>query len=204
MQHITFPLYHGTSSHFRDLFEVGGTTRPWPHAEDAIALLRATWAHLQGAGVEPEWYQANILEQSTGHANWQHGELYVAACRTPAIRYARSGAAFGGEILSQCAEALERLDVVDAAAAATLRNRFTALERFLAGGGTPLLVVVDGVPASALASEAGMRSVDEEIQAVDACRSEMDGELLEACLQGFQFRLRAGFGTVREISELKE
>lgn len=204
MQHVTFPLYHGTSSHFRDLFEVGGTTRPWPHAEDAIALLRATWVHLQGAGIHPEGYQANILRQSTGASNWQHGELYVAASEVTATRYACGGAVFGGELLSQCAGALGRLAAMDAAAAALLRDRYPALGTFLAGGGTPLLVVVENAPVSALALEAGNGSVEEQILTIDEYRSEMDGNLLEACLRAYQFRLRPGFGTVREISELKE
>lgn len=202
MQHIPFPLYHGTSSHFRDLFEVGGTTRPWPHVQDAISLLRATWAQLQGSGIEPEWYQANILRQSTGPSNWQHGELYVAAGEAAAVRYAHGGAAFGGEILTQCAEALKRLDAIDAAAAGSLRAQYPALGRFLAGGGTPLLVVVEGVPVSALLKEAGEGSVDEQVRAVEGHLSTMEGNLLQACLQGYQFRVRAGCGTVREIVDL--
>ena len=202
MLHIPFPLYHGTSSHFRDLFDVGGTTRPWPHVQDAISLYRETWAQLQGAGIEPDWYQEKILRQATGHSNWQHGELYVAAGEVAAVRYALGGANFGGEILSQCAEALERLDAVNAAAAARLRDQSPALGRFLAGGGSPLLVVIEGAPVSALTKETGEGAIDEQIHAIERHLSEMDGNLLQACLEGYQFRLRAGCGTVREIVDL--
>lgn len=202
VHNIPFPLYHGTSSHFRDLFEVGGTTRPWPHVQDAISLLRATWAQLQGFGIEPGWYQANILRQSTGPSNWQHGELYAAAGETAAVSYARSGAAFGGEILTQCAEALKQLKAMDPASAAGLWAQYPALGRFLAGGGTPLLVIVEDVPVSALSNEAGEGSVDEQVREVEGYLSEMEGNLLQVYLHDYQFRVRAGYGTVREIVDL--
>lgn len=202
MQRVPFPIYSGTSSHYRDLFEVGGTTRPWPHLDDGLALLRSAWERLGSHGVLPEWHEREILDQASGNSNWQHGEIYVVGCRTKASEYARSNAEHGGELLTLCADALNRLAELDAPSAEELRSRYPALHRQLAGGGKPLLVVFEDVAPDDLSSEIpGGRAPlghGEQLTLLTEWHDAGKKELMQV----FAFRLAVGRGIVAGIVEL--
>lgn len=202
VQTVPFPIYNGTSSHYRDLFEIGGTTRPWPHLDDGLALLRSAWERLGSHGILPEWHEREILYQATGNANWQHGELYVVGCKVKATQYARSNAGHGGELLTLCADALNRLAEVDAPSAEDLRSRYPALQSLLAGGGKPLLVEFERVAADDLCAEipggGGPLILAEQLNQL----TEWHRAGMKELMQIYAFRLAVGRGVVARIVEL--
>lgn len=202
---IDFPFYHGGSSHYRHLLEIGSPIRPWPHKDDALELMRSVWAELRKRGREPDWYHTRMMEQHSGHANWQHGETYVSAARTKAAGYAASNGEHGGELLNECALALAALERMDPSSAAGLRDRHPSLAPMLAGGGAPLLVRIEGVEAVDLQLE---------VQSGAETRIDRDAALAEIAAAGsspglmavigsiYGFRLRPGAGIVAAVEEL--
>ena len=99
---VPFPLFHGTSSHYLELFRPGTVPGDWPYGDAAISLLGETWAALREFGREPDWWVERTLNQVSGPANWQHGELYLTPSRLSAARYAVGRAIDGGELLTMC------------------------------------------------------------------------------------------------------
>lgn len=201
---IDLPFYHGGSSHYRSLLEIGAPIRPWPHKDAALELMRAAWSELQARGRQPEWYQVGMMKQHSGHANWQHGETYVTASRTAAARYAASNGEHGGELLNECAQALALLRQMDAGIAGDLRDRHVDLAPMLAGGGTPLLVRIEGVRIEDLQPEvqAGAaieRTLEETLAEIASFRA---NPALMDVVGGVGFRLRPGAGIVAAVEDL--
>ena len=97
---VPFPLYHGSSSHHLAHFEPASPPAQWPYKSAALKLLRDVWTILRARGVDPEWWVERVLDQSSGHANWQHGALYVTPSKLSAVRYSGGGAVYGGELLT--------------------------------------------------------------------------------------------------------
>ena len=92
---MPFALYHGSSSHYLASFRPGEALSHWPYRRDALELYRRVWVDLKRLGQAPDWWQEKILAQQSGHANWQHGQLYVTPGQASAVRYTGGGAAHG-------------------------------------------------------------------------------------------------------------
>lgn len=201
---IGFPLFHGGSSHYRHLLEIGAPIRPWPHKDAALGLMREVWSELRARGREPDELRRGMLEQRSGHANWQHGETYVTASLKAAAGYAASNGEHGGELLKECAEALAILKRMDAEIARDLRTRYPALVPMLDGGGTPLLVRIEEVRVEDLqfevrAGAAGGKSLEETVAEI-ASVGNNPGVMAVLGMTGF--RLRPGAGIVAAIDDL--
>lgn len=196
-QIISFPLYHGTSSHYLAGFKLGATPTVWPHKGVVLGLLRDAWAALREFGREPEWYVEHILDQGSGYSNWQHGELYVTPSKLSAVRYAGGGAAYGGELLTLCRRTIDELVELDREKADRLMRNAEGVARFLKGSGFPILVEFIDVRVCDLMTE---RESDDVLTAL----SHLDSELmLETLGQQTNFRLISGNGTVSRVFELE-
>lgn len=201
---IDFAFYHGGSSHYRHLLEIGSPIRPWPHKDDALDLMRAAWAELRARGREPNSYQTWMIEQHPGHANWQHGETYVTARRSKASLYAGSYGEHGGELLNECAQALAALGRIDSRAASGLRGRHAELAPMLAGGGRPLLVRIENVRIDDLQPEVREDAAieDDLVESLAKISSSKDSPGMMAVYGDVGYRLRPGAGIVAAVEEL--
>lgn len=201
---IDFPFFHGGSSHYRHLLSIGEPIRSWPHKDAALGLMRAVWSELRALGRQPEWYQDRMMEQHSGHANWQHGETYVTASRTAASRYAASNGEHGGELLNECALALDILERMDPRIAGDLRDRHADLAPMLAGGGAPLLIRIEGIGIEDLQLELqGNTAIERPLEdTVAEIGSFKDNPALMDAIGAIGFRLRPRAGVVAAIEEL--
>ena len=197
LQIVSFPLYHGTSSHYLGRFKPGATTEIWPFKGAALSLLKKAWDALRTLGHPAEWWIESILSQESGHSNWRHGELYVTPSLCSAIRYATGGAACGGELLTICREAFDKLTVVDRKRACSLLNDATSIAGFLDGSGSPIVVEFHDVRTCDLLPE-------QEIDDVQVSLSRLGNEeARETIGQQTNFRLGPGCGTVSQVFRLK-
>ena len=194
---VSFPLYHGTSSHYLGRFKPGAITEIWPFKGAAFSLLKKAWDALRKLGHPPEWWIESILNQESGHSNWRHGELYVTPSLCSAIRYASGGAACGGELLTLCREAFDKLTVVDRKRAYSLMSDATSIAGFLDGSGSPIVVEFHDVRTCDLLPE---REIDDVQVSLSRLGNE---EARETIGQQTNFRLGPGCGTVSQVFWLK-
>lgn len=195
-QIISFPLFHGTSSYYRTGFKPGTTPAVWPHKGVALGLLRGAWDALREFGREPEWYEENILNQVSGYSNWQHGELYVTPSKWSAVRYARNGAVYGGELLTACRSAIDELIELDPERAERLMRNAEGVSKLLKGSGSPILVEFVDVRVCHLLPE---RESDDVLTALSRLDDERKRETIG---QQTNFRLISGCGTVHRVIKL--
>jgi len=191
-------LFHGTSSHYLASFPAGGAISPWSHKNEALALYRQVWQRLRIAGIEPTQSEQGALEERD---LWQHGELFVSPSKIAATRYAKYGAANGGELLTRSVLVLERLTDIDAAAVQAIRLRFKSLERYLAGGGYPLLVEFTGVQMEGLVPERIGDTMQSLLSYLENARHLGSDDFDEDCQQ-INFRLRPDAGVVARIQRI--
>ena len=192
---VPFPLYHGSSTHYIDGFRRGEAPADWPLKEGALQLLRDIWIRLNACGEEPEFWIQNMMDQRTGPANWQHGDLYVTPSERAAVNYAGGNAKHGGELMTQCREGLDRLLQVDKSSARNLLEHLDPVVRGpLSGVGEPILIELVDVSIRSLEPETH-RDRDERIDLLLGL-SERDRELIG---QQINFRLMAASGTVAEV-----
>lgn len=196
---IVPPLFHGTSSHYLAAFKPGATLAGWPHKDVALSLFKGAWAALQALGREPDWWVKRALEQVSGHSNWQHGELYVTPSKGTAQMYADGGAVYGGELLTFCRCAVDKLAELDRERAESLMRDAESIAGFLKGAGSPILVEFVDVSICDLLPERDSDNVLNELKALsrlgDECMREMRG-------QQINFRLAPGGGTVGRVFEV--
>lgn len=196
---IPFPLYHGTSNHYQSAFQRGTSPTSWPHRDAAFSLFSDVCAALCASGVKPEWYETRVLNQENGHNNWQHGDLYVTPSRYTAVKYAASNARFGGELLTMCKDALDRLNQFDPAGASSVFGDAGSLVRLLRGNGAPILIEFDNVCADDLLPERVRDNVSKKVSEL----VELDDEKRELFGQQTNFRLKSGRGTVARVFGIK-
>ena len=194
---VPFSLFHGTSSHYVADFRLGEPPMGWPHKDVAIALLRDACDALRALGSAPDWYIERILDQKSGYSNWQHGDLYVTPSRQSAVRYAASNAAFGGEFLTFCKEALDHLAELDPHRAKLLLHDAEPVVGLLNGDGEPILVEFAEVSEDDLGPE---RPDDDVLQQL-ASLTDLSDEMREVVGQQTNFRLRNG--VVARVFDLK-
>ena len=198
--YVSFPLYHGTSSHYISMFKCGTSPSGWPHTEIALKLLRRTWDELSKYGQSPEWYIDRILEQSSGNSNWQHGQLYVTPSIKSATRYACSGARSGGELLTLCSEALNKLAKYDLRLTKCLIEGAGSVQPFLRNDGLPPLIIeLDSVRVTDLLPE---RESDDPLVMLATLKS-LEPEMRGILGQQYNFRLANGAGSVAHVFEVK-
>ena len=187
---VPFPLYHGTSGHYLLNFQVGCTPTPWPHRDAALGLLQDTWDALRAHGCEPTFDVEDVLAQRNEASHWQHGELIVTASRFTAAMYAQSGAHYGGELLTYCREALNKLAEIDPAGYQRLWSGTRSLACYLKGSDLlPVVVQFDGVRLSDLSP---LGPSDDVLGLVSL--------VVETGLdQQINFRLSQGVGTVSAL-----
>ena len=194
---VPFPLFHGTSSHYLELFRPGTVPGDWPYGDAAISLLGETWAALREFGREPDWWVERTLNQVSGPANWQHGELYLTPSRLSAARYAVGGAIYGGEFLTMCRNAVDMLFESDGAKAERLLRSAGSLAGFLEGDGSPMLVEFANVRTCDLLPERKSDDVPTALFRLD------DESMRELLGQQTNFRLVPGCGTVVRMFHLE-
>ena len=195
---VPFPLFHGTSSHHLGFFKPDSTPEAWPHKTIALGLLRDAWAALEALGHERATDMTPVLNQVSGDFNWQHGELYLTPSKLSAVRYARRGARYGGELLTFCKEAVDILGAMNPARVSQLLRSAGPIAGFLQGNGwPPILVQFDDIPVDALSSEAQGRDVSESISLL------VNEDMREVLGQQTNFRLATGFGVVTHVFEVE-
>ena len=194
--HVPFPFYHGSSSHYLPHFRPDRSPSNWPYARDALDLYRRVWTELKRFGRAPDWWQENILTQQSGHANWQHGQLYVTPSIGSAVGYAGGNAAHGGELLQTCRDALDELAKLDPGKTTPLLDSAGSVGRFLEDTGQPILIEFTDVQVSGLSPERSSDDVSErlaELIAMDEPTREHMGQT--------NFRLATGCGIVARVFE---
>ena len=197
MNTVSFPLFHGTSSHYLEFFRPGTVPGGWPYRDTAISLLREIWATLRALGRKPDWWVERTLNQVSGPANWQHGVLYLTPSRCSAARYATGGAVYGGELLTMCREAADMLSESDRAMAESIVQNAKSIVDLLKGGGSPILVEFANDRVDDLLPE-------KEFDGVSTALSRMDNEdMRELVGQQTKFRLTPGCGTVAQVFHLE-
>ena len=196
--HVPFALYHGSSSHYLVYFRPEETLSDWPHTRDALELYRRLWKELKRLGQSPEWWQEKILAQDSGHANWQHGQLYVTPSKASAVRYADSGAAHGGELLQSCRDALDELAKLDPGGATELLCGAGRIGCFLKETGRPILIEFRNVQVSGLSSERPSDDVSAQLAAL----ASMDQSTRGLRGQQANFRLAPGCAIVGRVFDL--
>ena len=195
---MPFPLYHGSSNHYLEHFRPGRPPSHWPYAQHALELYQKVWMELRRLGHPPDWQRQRILAQDSGHANWQHGQLYVTPSKFSAVRYAGGGAAHGGELLQSCRDAIDQLSELDAARAAELLRGAQDIGRFLEEVGLPILVELGNVSVSGLSPE----RPSDDLSAQLAELGGFDEKMRELMGQQRNFRLAPGCGVVARVFEL--
>lgn len=191
---LSFPLYHGSSTLYLDAFQVGKAPDPWPHKKAALALLQKAWTALANHGQQPDWWIQKIMKQEGGNANWRHGELYVTPSQLSATNYAKAGGAHGGELFTQCADAISLLYAVDKAAARSLIEAAPSIAAFLKGGGEARVVEIGGVNDSQLLTERDGGSVHDQLKLLN-----ISGSNLDNLGQQLNFVLKQGCGSITAI-----
>ena len=196
---VPFPLYHGSSSHYLAHFEPGSPPAKWPYKSAALKLLRDAWTILRARGVDPEWWVERVLDQSSGHANWQHGALYVTPSKSSAVRYSGGGAVYGGELLTFCRRAIDQLRALDREVTRRLLKEAQSVVGFLDGGGWPLLVELSDVNVGDLSPERASNDVTEKLKEL----ADLDEKMREMVGQQTNFRLRPGASVVTRVFRLE-
>ena len=194
--YVSFPLYHGTSSHYLSIFRPGSCPLQWPHRDDAINLFRQTWTELRTLGQEPDWWLENMLNQISGSSNWQHGQLYLTPSVKTAVVYARDGARRGGELLRECAEALDQLAGIDRSIAARVLSGSGSVQSLLREDGwPPVLVECDHVRVDDLLTENADSDVEGQLVQVDS----KEGFMRDVVERQSNFRLVKGHGRIARV-----
>lgn len=198
---LNFPLLHGTSTLYTGYFVPGSIAVAWIHRDAAIELLRQTTNAIASLAGGVKFWERDALAQASHLANWQHGQIFLTPSRESAFRYAHSGAKHGGELLTICACALERLSVLDAESYRRLRGNADGLARYLDGGGRPMLVVFDGVDTDDLDAE---RSGFESVEKLLSRLPHPDDPHFDVLTQQSNFRFRQNKGIVSRIELIEE
>lgn len=149
-------------------------------------------------GHAPDWWRERILVKDPGHANWQHGQLYVTPSKISAVGYAGGGAAHGGELLQCCRDAPDLLLGREAGTAAELLRGAEDIGHLLEQAGQPILVEFRSVPVSGLSPERPSDDVGAQL----AKLADFDDKMRELVGQQRNFRLAPGCGVVAGVFEL--
>jgi hypothetical protein len=115
MSLLPFSLYHGTSTLFlKDIIESGlGGVDPvekWKILEFAKAIAPIVNEHLSSDDnfmVKANTFM-HMVNQTSSHSNYQHGDTYLSPSMDTAVRYA-SNKRYGSEILTYSLDFLEEL-----------------------------------------------------------------------------------------------
>ena len=193
--HVPYPV---SRVYYLVYFRPGEALSDWPHTRDALELYRRLWTELKRLGQSPDWWQEKILTQDSGHANWQHGQLYVTPSKATAVRYAGSGAAHGGELLQSCRDALDELAKLDPGRTTELLCGAGRIGCFLKETGRPILIEFRNVQVSGLSSERQSEDVSAQLAALANMGQPQRG-FME---QQINFRLAPGCAIVGRVFEL--
>ena len=146
----------------------------------------------------PEWWEEKILNQESGQANWQHGQLYVTPSRGSAVRYAGYNAAYGGELLTSCMSAIDELAKYDPDTAERLVNKCDGICGFLREDGSPILIEFSNVEVCCLSPEIQSNDVRNVLSELE----KMDERMREIMGQQSNFILAPNGGTVAGVYDL--
>ena len=178
------------------MFRPGDCPTEWPHRDDAISLFRRIWPELRKLGQEPEWHILNMLNQVSGSSNWQHGELYLTPSVKTAVVYARDGARRGGELLRECAEALDKLAGIDRSIAGRVLSSAGSVQPLLSEDGwPPVLVQFDPVCVEDLLTE----NADSDVEGLLAQIDSKEGFMRDVVERQSNFRLVKGHGRIARV-----
>jgi hypothetical protein len=197
---LNFPLFHGTSTHYLEFFQSGSPPKACPFRDQAIELLRKVSDAIKDAGGEIKFWIRDTLAQASGASNWQHGEIYLTPSLCTASKYARTGGAHGGELLTMCACSLSKLAEIDPDKSMLLRTEASDLQKFLNGGGKPMLVVFENVNVDDLNPERASETMDDVLERLP----QKDNEFFGLLTQQTNFRLKLGRSVINRTEIISE
>jgi hypothetical protein len=199
---LPFPLYHGTSTIWRESIERHGLGGKRIVEElNAIAFYQRAIGFLESLPADarpPLLWQMELLatQDLTSSGNFRHGDgVYLTPSRFTALSYARTNA-FGSEIVSNC-HATYQLILAQLERPGWLQEYPELLSVFRMPPGKPMVVAVSDARTCELLEENGtdsfndLRSLLEQLASADEERSRIR-----------TLRVRAKDGDLEALNEL--
>lgn len=192
---LPIPLYHGTSTIFVDgiiKFGLGGHNQlvEWKVFELA-AILHPLVRDILSA--ESDWMVKAqsfgwMVEQRTGHVNFQHGDTYLSPNSGTAVRYA-ANKKYGSEFLTYILDFLQELLRRNIPGIADdLYRKYPQIFNLLDVSCAPLLVKVDNATIDELVAESGDDASETFNHILTTLREQPDMAMV--LLQQSNFRLK--------------
>lgn len=190
--YLTFPLYHGTSTLYRDSIKKHGLGGLRDTTLFDFGLLEQFAILLDAPKNKTDWWQMNdfvvkaMIEQgvSGGGFNFRYGGLYLSSSRQTAQMYARSPK--GSELISHIFLAYEALKSVNPDEADRLLPREHPLTKLFEQPSRPMLITINKIKAYGLTTEHG-NSIDQQLAEMKAAREETEAHLMEVSWQQRNF-----------------
>lgn len=190
--YLTFPLYHGTSTLYRDSIEKYGLGARRDTSLFDFGILAQLAELLDVPKNKTDWWLMNdfvvkaMIDQGAtrGGLNFRYGGLYLSSSRQTAQMYARTPK--GSEIISQIFLAHEALKSVDPDAANELLPSEHPLARLFEKPSRPMLITVNRVQAHALTTEHG-NPIDMQLAEMKNLRETTEAHLIDVSWQQQNF-----------------
>ncbi|WP_455884803.1 hypothetical protein [Pseudomonas spelaei] len=190
--YLTFPLYHGTSTLYRDSIEKQGLGAVRDPSLFDFQTLEQLAKLLDAQKSKSTWWQMNdfivkaMIDQNVtgGGFNFRYGGIYLSASRQTAQMYAKSPK--GSEIISHIFLAYEELKSVDPDAASQLLHCAHPLTKLFEKPSMPMLITVSKVKAHLLTTEHG-KAIDEQLAEMKNLREARDPHLIDVIWQQRNF-----------------
>lgn len=200
---LSFPLYHGTSSHYLEHFNEGSAPikDTWPHKTNLLMFLEDIKHAVPSGKLDP--IAENMLAQRSDAGNWQHGDFYVTPSEISAVRYANANATYGGELLTATKSSFDQLNAISPSTADEIFSKYKSLHPFFLSEGRPVLLRINNVEIHDLDPEQQQGSTDFSNNVI-ALVEDIEKLISLGIPQGIQqhnFRLKPGRGNIYEMFE---
>lgn len=190
--YLTFPIYHGTSTLYRDSIEQHGLGGLRDTSLFDFGVLAQLAELLDAPRNKTDWWKMNdfvvktMIEQgiSGGGFNFRYGGLYLSSSRQTAQMYARSPK--GSEVISHIFLAYEALKSVNPDEASQLLTCEHPLAKLFEKPSKPMLITVNRIKAHALTTEHG-HPIDEQLAEMKAIREKTETHLIDVFWQQRNF-----------------
>ncbi|MBN4174623.1 hypothetical protein GSU75_01832 [Pseudomonas savastanoi pv. phaseolicola] len=190
--YLTFPLYHGTSTLYRDSIKKHGLGALRDTSLFDFGLLEQFAELLDAPRNKTDWWQMNdfvvkaMIKQgiSGGGFNFRYGGLYLSSSRQTAQMYARSPK--GSELISHIFLAYEALKSVNPKEARRLLPCKHPLTELFEQPSRPMLITINRIKAHELTTEHG-NPIEQQLAEMKAVREEAEAHLIDASWQQRNF-----------------